>query len=465
MEKPVKPVNPAKRPIGLTTLFWKYLLTAGGSIAIEALLWWAVLMLLVRTGFVLPAAYAAARAEETAKILTEDFSPEHIPHYYRWAVFDANGNTIDCGNMANNRRLEYARQSFLLGGAGARSFPYDQYHKIVPLKQGGACVLQYDYSSPYASPALNNILPDFQLCAIAVLIGLWLLSAGLCTRHYTSLLRRDAQTLSAAVRTIAGRQLDRPLNGAANVRELGEALDAMELLRQSLAEALERQWAMEQQRRRELAALTHDLKTPLTIISGNGELLAEETLSETQRGNVDAILRGAERLTDYAGRLRAFSAGDGGEEQAEYVALTELFQVWQAAGKDLCGPKSVRFFAPEPPPIMLYVRREMMGRAVLNLLDNAVRYAGKGGEVVLSVRIEGEIAAVMVTDTGPGFSPEALVRAGRGLYTSAASRPQDGHIGWGLCYARQAAREHGGELKLWNTEDGAAAELRWPCKG
>ena len=52
-------------------------------------------------------------------------------------------------------------------------------------------------------------------------------------------------------------------------------------LRASLAQSLKDQWAMEQQRRLELAALTHDLKTPLTVISGNAELLEEDALNPT----------------------------------------------------------------------------------------------------------------------------------------------------------------------------------------
>lgn len=456
MEKPVK------KTIGLAALFWRYLLTAGAGIAVLSLVWWAALMLLmVRAEFVLPAGYAAGHAAETAEMLTADFSPEDIPHYYRWAVFTERGGTIRCGGMSS-RQLECARQSLLQGGSSARSFPYTEYHLIFPLEDGSTGVLQYDYSIPYASAALQKVLPDFQLCATAALIGLWVLAAALCTRHYARLLRRDAETIAGATRAIANRQLAEPLTGAAKVRELGEALEAMDLLRQNLGKALERQWAMEQQRQRDLAALAHDLKTPLAIICGNGELLAEEPLTAAQRDSVDAILRGAARLEDYAGRLRALSAGE--EEAPVSAALADLFDIWRAAGEDLCGPRGIHFLAAEPPALTCTVRREAVNRAVLNLLDNAARFAGQGGRVRLTVRAEGDMLSVTVADTGPGFEPEALARAGRELFTGSASRPQDGHTGWGLFYARQAARDHGGELNLRNTACGGEAELRLPLR-
>ena len=68
------------------------------------------------------------------------------------------------------------------------------------------------------------------------------------------LLRRDAALLTAAAQTIARQRLDTPLEGQTRVREFGQTLAAMEQLRVSLAQSLESQWAMEQQRQLELAA-------------------------------------------------------------------------------------------------------------------------------------------------------------------------------------------------------------------
>ena len=61
--------------------------------------------------------------------------------------------------------------------------------------------------------------------------------------------------------------------------------------RQELARSLKAQWEMEQQRTDQIAALAHDLKTPLTVIGGNAELLAEEPLTAPQKDSVEAILR------------------------------------------------------------------------------------------------------------------------------------------------------------------------------
>lgn len=133
-----------------------------------------------------------------------------------------------------------------------------------------------------------------------------------------------------------------------------------------------------------------------------------------------------------------------------------------AAGRDLCAPRGVDFIldCPASQPCPLY--RADVDRAVLNLLDNAARFTPAGGAIRLEVGVAGHVLTVAVTDTGPGFSPEALARAGRELFTGDTSRPQDGHMGLGLCFARQVAVRHGGELALSNTGTGARAALTLP---
>lgn len=72
-----------------------------------------------------------------------------------------------------------------------------------------------------------------------------------------------------------------------------------------LTGSLQKQWDMEQRQREQIIRLSHKLKTPLTIIKGNAELLAEDDLTEEQRAQVEAILQGAEQTRAYLGKIRA----------------------------------------------------------------------------------------------------------------------------------------------------------------
>ena len=423
-----------RRRTGLTALFWRYLLVTGGAVVLLAVLWWGGLSALLRSGFVLPAGTAAGQADGLVRALEAgELTPAELPHYYRWATFDGSAQVVGQRGM-DERHLGYARAAL-----------------------GGNRTL-------HGSPALQESLPEFQTCATAVLLAAWLAAGALSTRHFAGRLRRDAALLTAATGAIAARRLDVPLDGGARVRELGESLAAMEQLRQALARSLSEQWAMEQERTQALAALAHDLKTPLSIVSGSAELLEEDALSPAQRERVDAILRSAGRIRDYMEQLRALTATGGpaeagGRATAELSALAEG---WAAAGRGLCAPRGLRFSldCPASRPCTLF--RSELDRAVLNLLDNAARFTPPGGAVRLSAYVEEAVLTVAVEDSGPGFSPEALARAGRGFYTGDASRPREGHMGMGLTFARQTARRHGGTLELSNTGRGARAALTLP---
>lgn len=70
----------------------------------------------------------------------------------------------------------------------------------------------------------------------------------------------------------------------------------------ALTGSLQKQWAMEQRQREQIIQLSHKLKTPLTIIEGNAELLAEDALTPEQKAQVEAILQGAEQTRTYLGK-------------------------------------------------------------------------------------------------------------------------------------------------------------------
>ena len=103
-------------------------------------------------------------------------------------------------------------------------------------------------------------------------------------------------------------------------------------------------------------------------------------------------------------------------------------------------------------------------RAVENLLSNASRFTPAGKEITVDAVLEGQMAGIRVQDSGPGFSAEALAKAGKTFYTQDGSRPKEGHMGMGLYFVSQVARRHGGSLVLENTPSGGRACLRLEIK-
>ena len=254
------------------------------------------------------------------------------------------------------------------------------------------------------------------------------------------------------------------LSSATNLYQLltfATTLDQIVNKDEDTCQQLENEHAeLEQQRAEQIAALTHDLKTPLSIIQGNADLLAEDALSADQQTQVEAILRGTDRAQQYMAALRTACAPPATVETfPSHTLVSELAETARA----LCAPAGVQLILNEQWQGTLCAAQCDLLRATENLLDNAVRYTPRGGTVTLLVTKEKQDFVLRVTDTGPGFPPEALAKAGEMLYTDAA-RSDAAHQGLGLYFARKVAQSHGGVLVLSNlpAAHGACAELRLP---
>ena len=464
MEKRVK-----HRTRTLGGLLAGYLLRTGLACAAVAVAWFALVLVLIEAGFILPANSAARAAQQAAELLpamsADHFDAGALPDLCRWVLLDAGttpsslaaaGDVLATNMTDAQLQLALTLDSPALGG---------QYYLDVPLIDGTLCRLQYDFVAPYADPALRRVLPDFQTLW-AVLLMLALAGTVLAmTRRTGRRLQTETARLTDACRRLAGGDLSGQPLGHARVREFEQALRTMERLRDGLADSLKAQWAMEQQRSEHIAALAHDLKTPLAIIQGNAELLAEDDLPDAQRQPVEAILRGADRAGQYLAALRDAAGAQLSPAPPEDLDAAAFAAALGQTGQALCAPAGVDFrlengFAPG---LCLHARRQNLGRAVENLLANAARFAPKGGAVTLTCRLEGGDALFAVRDDGPGFPPEILRSGGQMLATGDAART-DGHQGLGLWFASTVAESHGGSLALANPAGGGAlAVLRLPA--
>ena len=424
----------AKRKLtSLRSVLLRYLLLCGGGCALILVLWWVIFMQLINIGFLLPAvasAQACADARETVASMTADtFDSLQISDLCRWAVVQ--NDTVLQTNM-DDRHLKIALNAFH-GGSGNPGYQYD-----VKMADGSFCLLQYDYATPYADPALRDTLPDFQTCYILLLAVLILVWLGWQTHCTVRVFAAETTCLHRAVDAIAAQQPERIDADGARLREFSATLHAMQTMGRELTDSLQSQWRMEQQRAEQIAALTHDLKTPLSIIQGNADLLAEDALSADQQTQVEAILRGTDRAQQYLAALRTACAPPAtGETFPSHTLVSELAETARA----LCAPAGVQLILNEQWQGTLYAAQRDLLRAAENLLDNAVRYTPRGGTVTLLVTKEKQDFILRVTDTGPGFTAEALAKAGELLYTEAA-RSDTAHQGFGLYFARKIGRAH-----------------------
>lgn len=461
-----------RKPATLQQFLFGYLLRTVLACLATAALWFALLLLLIDCRWVLPAyagSDATLQAMELLPTMSADhFDPAALPDLCRWVLLDgsvAPGTATDADHVLATNLSE---GSLSLALALGSPLGYQQFYRDVPLIDGTLCRLQYDFAMPYADPALRGVLPDFQLCMTVLLLGLVVLVIVAMTRCTARRLRQDTRKLTDACRILADRDLSVEMPRDASIREFSQALQTMETLRTELSGALRAQWALEQERTERLSALTHDLKTPLTIIRGNAELLNETEEESPNRSALAAILRGADRAEGYLADLRTVCRAQVLTSPVSRFAAASFVAELTTVGHALCAPRDIHFRVENAlfPNRMLFGPREDFHRAVENLLANAVRFTPKEGVVTLCFAEQTQILRVTVTDTGPGFPTRILQHGGQMLLTGDDAR-SDGHQGLGLYFAGTVARRHGGRLRLRNLPfGGACAVLELPiCAG
>jgi two-component system osmolarity sensor histidine kinase EnvZ len=200
------------------------------------------------------------------------------------------------------------------------------------------------------------------------------------------------------------------------------------------------------QRTEMLAGVSHDLRTPLTRMKLQLEML-EDTVDVD---NLRADVRDMETMVE--GYL-AFAR----DQDTERPVVTDLQNLLagvvddaRRAGKDVALEASGNMVVP--------LRPNALKRCITNLVDNAFSYAGAGAPVAVSARRRGEMIEIAIDDEGPGIPAEQREDAFKPFTRlDPARNPEKAGVGLGLTIARDIARGHGGDLTL---EDGPRGGLR-----
>ena len=201
-------------------------------------------------------------------------------------------------------------------------------------------------------------------------------------------------------------------------------------------------------RTRVLAAMSHDLRTPLTRLRLRVESIDDEQLRNRCTADLD------EMSNMIRGALGVFR-GLNDDEPAVAVEIDALLEALRDEHIELGGVVTLTGHVPQP----LNAKPLALRRCLGNLIHNALQY---GGEAEIHAE-DGEAVIVRIRDRGPGIPEEALDRVFEPFFRLESSRSRDtGGTGLGLSIARDIAQAHGGRLELQNLDRGLEARLILP---
>ena len=487
-----------KRKRSLYMVFIRYLLRFCVLTVILAAGTLIVYTVLVNTGILRLPTYEQSRIEEAAdKIQQEGDEATLIPDSCRFGVYNPDGNFL-YGTFEGNERQE-GWERWKNGDTGAF---YNIFYRSIKKDDGNLVIVRYEMIAKFSNPILRKIFPNAEFLILFIALLLFLTQMAL-TRNFGIYLKKRLDILTEIAAKVGQEDLDFEREYS-DIREVDDVLGALFKMKKALQRSLKEQWKSRMQKQEQIAALAHDIKTPLTIIRGNAELMQEtESIEEIREWDQEILDNAAElerylevlqetiRVSDWRKQTEekqtdnpATNIGDkcvteypgmnlkssGNRALEERFSTGPFLEEVRKKADALGRLKNLKIDCSFPlDEFMIRGRtgfREELIRAMGNILSNGVDYCPEGG--MLQIHAEqlttGKFLCIAVTDSGSGFSEEALRHGTEQFYQADKSRTGKKHYGMGLYIARSVLEENDGMLELRNSrEGGGEVRIYVPC--
>lgn len=211
-----------------------------------------------------------------------------------------------------------------------------------------------------------------------------------------------------------------------------------------------------------LANVSHDLRTPLTMIKGYAEMIRDISRENAQQcaADVAVIVEESDRLTALVNEILEYSELQMTDREpvAEQADLSEIVGSVTDSFENLYAKDGFTFARSIAAGIQISGNASRLQRAVYNLLDNAVRHAGDDKWIGVTLSSDGQTAAVEISDHGSGIAPDDIERIWEKYYTNRQRRGK-GVSGLGLAIVKQTVTMHSGKCEV-RSEPGKGSTFR-----
>jgi signal transduction histidine kinase len=276
---------------------------------------------------------------------------------------------------------------------------------------------------------------------------------------------REAQSVRDALRAVGEGEREQRVQ-AATTAELAELADAANAMIEQLAEEERRRDAADSARRNLVAAISHDLRTPLTALAVMANAIEDGLVDEATLQRYLATMRvhitALGSMIDDLFELSRLEAGDlqwsiGRVELADLVDETVAAMQVEADAKGV-----VVATEPAPRPCQARGNPEKLQRVLFNLIQNAIRHTPADGSVTVRAEPAGEWVEVEVADTGEGIPPAERERVLDPFVRGSDARSPGG-AGLGLAISRAIVEAHNGRMWLADSEIGTRVRFVIPA--
>lgn len=436
-----------KRQYSLKFFFIKFILSliigAGVSIALPLVL----ATLASNMGYITVANYNEIQAEKTAKILETEKNPDYknIPAGIKYLIISKEFDILNT-NMSNGEQkdaLRYANGKFEKTASGKQF--------ILVTRDKEFCILQYYIGSHFTNIWLDIHMPSPDILINAGMILNCLFVFSIMVFLFAKELRKELKPVMDATTKIEEQELEFNISSS-RIIEFNDILKSIYNMKNSLKKSLKTQWNIECQQKEQISALAHDLKTPLTIIAGNADLLSETNINQEQEEYINHILESSKRMENYIAILIDLSKNTGEIPiNRESISIGKFIDSIKGQMQSVVAMKKMNLIiAIMDESFRIEIDTVLMERAIINVLSNAVDHSPTHGEIIFNVTKDKGKCKISIIDSGPGFTPAALKYGLERFFMDDKSRNYQHHYGMGLYITNSIVTQHGGKVELKN---------------
>lgn len=344
--------------------------------------------------------------------------------------------------------------SLLLGSSAEKIFSSDASRYALFIGDDGTVsIITKSERIPKNYILFLDIVNLFRCIAIPLWSLLCVVVCGIIFYHRK--IEKPISILLEASENISNNRLDFSVE-VPEKNEFGELCLSFEKMRVALKENNIEMWRQVEERKRLNAAFSHDLRTPLTVLKGQSEILSkyvpkmsEEKIIET----AETMKRHIIRLETYVNTMNDLQRLEDVEVKKELVDVKELEHQMRITGAAVCKGKEFVLYQNIFDVDSVKIDTSIAMQVYVNLLSNAVRYAKRKIEIAIDKK--DSLLLLNVVDDGAGFTAKDLSNAMKPFY-KAENEINNEHFGMGLNICKMLCEKHGGYLQISN-ENGAKA--------
>lgn len=332
-------------------------------------------------------------------------------------------------------------------------------------EQVGAIGFRYALSLASSNPQLSWLIFWLGFLTLVSPFAYFSFFSYLIGKKFSKQIEEPFNHLMEAARKIQTHDLDFQLVESKTSRELNQLVQAFEDMRISLKASLLRQWELEEERKEMVAAIAHDLRTPLTIIHGHVEGLIEGGANNPERLEryLQTIFSSTQRSIRLIEQLNEVSA-IGRQNfimEPEMIDISKFIQHKTAEYKLLCTKKNIALqcalTSVDGTAMKINIDPYRVSQVLDNIITNSIRYCPENGIIDWTITKDNNKLIFEITDNGPGFHQEETNHIFNKFYRGDSSRSgADSNFGLGLYISQMIVKKHGGSITVQNNVQGGA---------